>query len=384
MKPAMLVKLGIFVILALVAGLLEFNTLTGPHVGTTHTYHAIFGGTDGVSGLREGDSVRVAGVVVGKVTDETLVDAEHVRVGFTANENQTLTTHTWAVVRYANLLGQRYLALTESDGVGAPLAYGDTIPQARTAPALSLTALFNGFRPLFSGLSPNQVNELSRDIIGVLQGQGGRIEDLVVRTADLTRNLAQRSETFTEVIDGLTRLLGTVAAHDDQLASVLTSLRSLTAALHADGPGILDSLDAVGGLTGSVAGLLGKLEDHNLPGDITDLNAITGVLAKNSGSVQQLVSGFVTAFGDFARITQNGNWVNIYFCSLSIRSYGQAQVTGADVVDSLTAELGPALGGLLDRLGFGTQSLAALALPIPITLPDGRVGSSGAQTGVCR
>ena len=384
MTRGVLVRLGLFVVAALAAGVLEFNTLTGPHVGTTHEYSALFGGTDGVSGLRTGDDVRVAGVVVGDVTAETLVDAEHVRVSFTANEQQTLTTHTWAVVRYANLLGQRYLALTQSQGPGTPLHYGDTIPQQRTAPALSLTALFNGFRPLFSGLSPAQVNELSGDIVGVLQGQSGRVDDLIAKTADLTRNLAQRSETFSQVIDGLTTLLGTVAAHDDELAGMLTSLRSLTAALHADGPGILDSLDSLDALTGSVGGLLGKLEDHNLPGDLADLNAVTGVVAKNSAALDRLLSGAVTAFGNFARITQTGNWADIYLCSMSIESYGQSSVTGKDFVADLRDLLGPGLGGLLDKLGIGTSTLAALAVPLPINVPTGRVGTSGAQTGACR
>jgi phospholipid/cholesterol/gamma-HCH transport system substrate-binding protein len=384
MSRGVLVRLGLFVVVALVAGLLELNTLTGPHVGTTHEYHAIFGGSDGVSGLRTGDDVRVAGVVVGEVTDEKLTDAEHVDVTFSANEHQTLTSHTWAVVRYANLLGQRYLALTQSDGPGTPLQHGDTIPQQRTAPALSLTALFNGFRPLFTGLSPQQVNELSGDIVGVLQGQAGRIDDLVSRTADLTGNLAQRSDTFSQVIDSLTTLLSTVAAHDDRLAATLTALQALTAALHKDGPGILDSLDAIDALTGSVGNLLGALENHNLPGDIADLNAITGVVAKNSTALNKLLTGAVRAFGDFARITQSGNWANIYLCSMSIQSYGQATVTGADIVHNLEDVLGPQLGALLGRLGLGTATLAKLALPLPVTIPNGRVGSSTAQTDACR
>jgi phospholipid/cholesterol/gamma-HCH transport system substrate-binding protein len=369
MTRGVLVRLALFVVVALAAGVLEFNTLTGPHVGATHEYAAVFGGTDGVSGLRTGDDVRVAGVVVGEVTGETLVDAEHVRVAFTANEHQALTSHTWAVVRYANLLGQRYLALTQSHGPGTPLHYGDTIPQDRTAPALSLTALFNGFRPLFSGLSPNQVNELSGDIVAVLQGQSGRIDDLITKTADLTRNLARRSDTFSQVIDGLTTLLSTVAAHDDELAGVLTSLRSLTAALHADGPGILDSLDSLDSLAGSLGGLLGKLEDHNLPADIADLNAVSGVVAKNSAALDRLLSGAVTAFGDFARITQTGNWADIYLCSMSIESYGRATVTGADFVANLRDLLGPGLGNLLAKLGIGTSTLAALAVPLPVDVP---------------
>lgn len=384
MKTSLVLKLGAFVAVALLFGAMEYNTLTGPHVGTTHHYYAIFGGSDGVSGLRTGDSVKVSGVAVGRVSAEDLVDATHVKITFTANENQTLTTKTYASVRYANLLGQRFLALTRSGAGGTRLRYGDTIPQTRTAPALSLTALFNGFRPLFNGLSPQQVNELSNEIIGVLQGQGDGIEQLITQTADLTSNLAQRDDTFDTVIDSLSSLLTTVAKHDDQLAATVTTLHALTEQLHADGPGILDSLGSVDALTGSVAGLLAQLEDHDLPGDIADLNSVAGVLARNTGALDQLIAGFVSAFSDFSRVTQNGNWVNVYPCVVAAQTFGTAQVTGADGIKALTDYLGPQLGGLLDSLGLGTASLAALAVPVPIKVPVGRVGRSTEQTKVCR
>ena len=125
---------------------------------------------------------------------------------------------------------------------------------------------------------------------------------------------------------------------------MLTSLHSLTAALHEDGPGILDSLDSLDALTGSVGGLLGKLEDHNLPGDIADLNAVTGVVAKNTAALDRLLAGAVTAFGDFARITQTGNWADIYLCSMSIESYGQTAVTGSDFVSDLRRPARPGVG----------------------------------------
>lgn len=384
MKRSLVVKLAVFVAVAVALGVMELNTLTGPHVGTAHRYHAIFGGTDGVSGLQVGDSVRAAGVPVGKVTGEKLTDATHVDVTFTANENQQLTSSTWAVVRYANLLGQRFLALTQSQAGGTALARGATIPQARTQPAVSLTALFNGFRPLFNGLSPQQVNELSNEIIGVLQGQGAGIEDLIRQTADLTTNLAQRDDTFDRIVGSLSSLLDTVAQHDDALAATVTSLHRLTGVLHSDGPGILDSLGSVDSLIGSVAGLFGKLDNHNLPGDIADLNAYTGTLAGNTDALNRLINGFVTAFGDFSRITQDGNWVNIYPCQVYAQTYGTVSISLADGVAALTDFLGPTLGGLLNALGLGTSSLAALALPLPVKFPTGRDGSSTQQTAVCR
>ena len=37
--------------------------------------------------------------------------------------------------------------------------------------------LFNGFQPLFQALDPKQVNELSMNLVQVLQGEGGTVQD---------------------------------------------------------------------------------------------------------------------------------------------------------------------------------------------------------------
>jgi len=384
MRWRTLVKLGVFIAVASLLAAMEIGTLTGPHVGSTNTYHAVFATPDGVSGLRGGNPVRVSGVAVGKVSGVKLLDATHAQVTFTANHNQQLTSNTWAVVRYANLLGQRYLALTQSGpSPGAPLKAGATIPAQHTAPALSLTGLFNGFRPLFAALSPKQVNDLSEEIIGVLQGQTARIENLVATTADLTANLADRDQTFNQVIDSVSKLLTTVAAHDNQLATTVTTLHGLTQQLHAEGPGIVDSLNSVDHLIGSVQGLLGQANASSLPADVTDLESITGVLAGNTGTVDKLINGFVQAFGDFDRVSQNGNWVNAYPCVVNIATYGQAQVTSAEAVSALQHLIGGPLGDLIGSLGQSVASLLALAIPLPLKLPTGQVGTGNRHTKVC-
>jgi phospholipid/cholesterol/gamma-HCH transport system substrate-binding protein len=382
-----------------VAGLfavMELTTLTGPHTGTNDTYHAIFATPDGVSGLRAGNPVRVSGVAVGKVSDLSLVDAQHAKVTFTANRNQKITSHTWAVVRYANLLGQRYLALTQSSPGGTALAAGATIPQQRTAPALSLTDLFNGFRPLFTGLSPQEVNDLSQDIIAVLQGQSDRIDDLIARTADLTGNLADRDKTFTTVVDSLSKFLGVVAKHDDQLAQVVTTLHALTSELHTEGPAIMDSLGGVDRLVGSVGGLFEKLEDHSLPADVRDAASLAKLLAGNTGTVESLVAGFAAAFQTFSRISQNGNWINIYACNVFVKTYGTVQVSVQQIVGSFddfisqVPGLGTVVDGVLSGLGLpllGPSGLAGvlggLKLDVPLKLPNGQVGGSNSHTAVC-
>ena len=370
MNVRALVRLCVFLVIAGVFAVMELNTLTGPHTGTTDDYSAVFASDDGVSGLRAGNSVKVAGVAVGKVTSVDLVDAEHAKVTFTANRNQKITTHTWAVVRYANLLGQRYLALTQSSPGGRALPAGTTIPQQRTAPALSLTDLFNGFRPLFSALTPQQVNELSQDIIDVLQGQTARIEDLITRTADLTGNLAGRDATFRTVVDSLDKLLGTVAKHDDQLANVVTSLHALTTELHQEGSAILGSLGGVDRLIGSVGRLFQDLDAHSLPRDISDAASITRLLAHNTDTVAGLISGFASAFQTFSRISQNGNWINVYACNVFVKTYGTVNITLNQLVGSL---------GLLGQIPI----LGGKQLNVPLKLPNGQVGGAQNHTGVC-
>ena len=82
-----------------------------------------------------------------------------------------------AKIRYRNLVGQRYVALTE--GAGEPrrrCAADGLIPLTQTTPALDLTVLFNGFRPLFTALTPQDVNQLVvRDHPGAAgRGRHGR------------------------------------------------------------------------------------------------------------------------------------------------------------------------------------------------------------------
>jgi phospholipid/cholesterol/gamma-HCH transport system substrate-binding protein len=377
MNVKALVRLCVFMAVAGLFAVMELTTLTGPHTGTTDGYAAMFGGPDGVSGLRIGNPVKVAGVAVGKVTGIDLVDAEHAKVSFTANRNQKVTTHTWAVVRYANLLGQRYLALTQSTPGGAAQPPGSVIPQRRTAPALSLTDLFNGFRPLFSALTPQQVNELSQDIIDVLQGQTSRIEDLIARTADLTGNLAHRDQTFATVVDSLDKLLTTVSQHDRQLAGVVTSLHALTTELHDEGSAVVGSLGGVDRLIGSVGRLFQNLDDHSLPADIADAASLTKLLAANTDTVAGLVSGFASAFQTFARISQNGNWINVYACNVFVKTYGSVNITLNQVIGSLGDALGlPSLPGI--------PLLGDKQLDVPLKLPNGRVGGSPQHTAVCR
>ncbi len=147
----LLKSLAFVVVTALATTLLGLGVAGSGAGGGGRTYKALF--TD-VTGLRDGDSVRVSGVTVGEVTDVRVVQQRLAQVTFTVREDRRLPRSTTAAVKYLNMVGQRYVSLGRGSGdLGGTLEEGATVPLDRTTPALDLTLLFNGFKPLFEGLS---------------------------------------------------------------------------------------------------------------------------------------------------------------------------------------------------------------------------------------
>ncbi|HVV22453.1 MAG TPA: MCE family protein, partial [Pseudonocardiaceae bacterium] len=182
-----LTKLIIFVVITVAATAVLGLTIANVNFGGSDTYNARF--TD-VTSLNVGDDVRIAGVKVGEVTSINVVDRRQADVGFQVESDVTLPASVTATIKYRNLVGQRYIALSQGTGsMAGVFRPGSTIPLARTQPALDLTELFNGFKPLFQALSPDDVNQLSYEIIQVFQGEGGTIDSLLANTASLTSTI---------------------------------------------------------------------------------------------------------------------------------------------------------------------------------------------------
>ena len=107
------------------------------------------------------------------------------------------------------------------------------------------------------------------------------------------------------------------------------------------------------------------------------------MLAKNTKTLVPLASGFAQAFGDFARITQNGNWVNGYICRLSAQIYGAPNVSGSDAVTAIEKLLAGGLPASVTKLLNGLP-LSTLNTNVPLKLPGGPVGNFAQHTKVCQ
>ncbi|HEV7171250.1 MlaD family protein [Pedococcus sp.] len=313
---ASLVKFLVFVAVTLLATGTLAATIANVQFGDKAHYQAIF--TD-VTGLAPGQEVRIAGVRVGEVTSiQVAPDRIHAKVGMDVLKTSVLTQGTKATIKYRNLVGERYIALTQDVGGATPLRDGATIGLDHTQSALDLTVLFNGFKPLFAALSPKDVNELSGEIISVLQGEGGNVNSLLATTASLTSTLADRDAVIGRTITNLNTVLGTVDAHDSALKQLIDQLQRFVSGLAADRQTIGASLTNINSLTAQTADLL-QLTRPSIKSDIENLRALTTNLNKpsNTAIFEKFLATSPAKIDQITKTGSYGSWFNFYMCDFS-------------------------------------------------------------------
>jgi phospholipid/cholesterol/gamma-HCH transport system substrate-binding protein len=317
------VKLLIFIVVTTVATSLLVITIGNVSFSDSKEYKAVFSDATGVV---KGDDVRIAGVKVGTVKDIEIHDANKALVTFSVESDSQVTAATNAAIRYRNLVGQRYVALTQ--GVGSPsiLRDGSTIPLARTKAALDLTVLFNGFKPLFEALSPEDINKLSYEIITVFQGEGGTLESLLSHTASVTSTLADRDEVISALVDNLSEVLDHVADRDQQLNELITTFRTFVSGLSSDREAILGSLDQISELSVQTASLVKGIRSP-LVDDIANLRKLTANVQRNRSELDRALQVLPIKLEKVGRTAIYGSWFNFYLCNFNGRVKLPAGVT---------------------------------------------------------
>ena len=304
------VKLGIFIVVTTLATALLAITIGNITFGSKTSYKAVFSDATGVV---KGDDIRVAGVKVGSVQNVEIVDRDKALVSFQVEDQTPVTQSTYATIRYRNLVGQRYIALTQGEGSSGVLREGDTIPETRTQPALDLTVLFNGFKPLFAAMTASDVNKLSYELIRVFQGEGGTLESLLSTTASVTNTLASRDQLIGDLISNLNKTLKTVGDRDTQLSSLITQMRQFIGGLADDRQAILGSLNSISDLSVQTANLVTGIRP-GLTKDIGQLRVLAGNINANRGELDRALGVLPIKLTKVGRTAIYGSWFNFYLC----------------------------------------------------------------------
>jgi phospholipid/cholesterol/gamma-HCH transport system substrate-binding protein len=290
-----------------------------PRFQAENVYTAEF---SNVSGLEEGQFVRIAGVEIGKVKHIALQRDTTVDVQFSADDSVVLTKGTRAVIRYADLIGGRYLALEDGAGPSALLKPGAKIPPPNTSPALDLDALIGGFRPLFRALDPDQVNALSSQLIAAFEGQGDTIGSFFEQTAALTNMLADRDQLIGQVIVNLNTVLGSLGDQNTQFAKAVDTLAQLVSTLADRKQDLSNSVAYANAAAGSIADLLSQARPP-IQKVIHETDRSAGIVVADHDYVDNLLATLPDAYQALGRQALYGDFFGFYLCDILFKVNGK-------------------------------------------------------------
>ncbi len=310
-----LVKLGFFFAFTGISTLILALTLSNGSFGDRKEYKAVF---SDVTGMAKGDDVRIAGVAVGSVKKVEIFKRDKAIVTFGVDSDVPLTDNTNATIKFRNLVGQRYIALTQgADGAKTTLKGGSTIPESRTQEALDLNVLLNGFKPVFQALSPSDTNKFAYEIVQTLQGESGNVENLLARTSSLTNTLAGRDQLIGDVITNLSEVLDTVGSRDKELTDTIDTLQQFVTGLKDDRDAILNSVDSISDLTDETSDLLVQGRPALIE-DIKQLNSLTKNLSskKNLSTLENSIKILPIKLQKIGNAASIGGEFNFYLCDV--------------------------------------------------------------------
>ncbi|MBS9534464.1 MCE family protein [Mycobacterium sp. M1] len=320
-----LIKVSIFTVAMLLvsAGLVvifgEFR------FAANNTYHAKF---TNASRLKGGEDVRISGIPVGTVKSVELAPDNTVDVTFDVNKRYQLYTSTRALIRYENLVGDRYLEVASGPGDLVKLPPGGHISDKHTEPALDLDALLGGMRPVLKGLDGTKVNQISGAIIEMLQGQGGALSQMLASTDSFTHTLASHDQLIGDVVNNLNTVLATVDDKSAQFDATVDKLQQLIS-------GLAEGRDAIAGAIGPLGSVETDLTDtlkktrRPLQGVIENARPLATVLNKRQDELNAVIDPLEENYLRLNALGAYGSFFNIFFCTVSLKFNGPA---GSDLI----------------------------------------------------
>ncbi|BBY75249.1 mammalian cell entry protein [Mycolicibacterium parafortuitum] len=318
-----LISVSVFTVVMLVVAAALIVVFGEFRFASEDKYHAKF---ENASRLKAGQDVRIAGVPVGTVEGLKLNPDNSVDVEFTVNDRYQLYTSTRAVVRYENLVGDRYLEITSGPGDLVKLPSGGTI--TNTQPALDLDALLGGLKPVLKGLDGGKVNEISNAVIELLQGEGGALSAMLANTSAFTQNLAARDQLIGDVITNLNTVLSTVDEKGAQFNASVDQLQKLIT-------GLAEGRDPIAGAIGPLASaendLTEMLETSRRPvqGVIENVRPFAQRMDERKADVNKVIEPLAENYLRLNALGAYGSFFNIFYCSTRLKINGPA---GSDIL----------------------------------------------------
>jgi phospholipid/cholesterol/gamma-HCH transport system substrate-binding protein len=293
--------------LAVIIGLtlVALNSGTVIRDFTTTTYRADF--TE-AGGLTTGNTVRVAGLVMGTVQDVAL-QGGHVEVTFSVRHGGHLGTGTGAAIRTATVLGTKYLALLPS-GPGT-LPAGATIPLARTQSPYNLTEILSTLTNKVGAINTGQLAQSFDTISAALRNAPPGLRSTLTGVRALSETIASRDAALSQLLSHAGAVTGVLAQRSHQIGTLITDGNELLNTLFQRRAEIRLLLVNVTTVIDQLKGL--SIDNQRQLGPaLAQLQGVLAVLNKNASNITASIAGLQRYAGSLGEVVGGGPWFYAY------------------------------------------------------------------------
>ena len=310
----------------------------------TYTLAATF---DDVTGLLPNDNVKVAGVVVGKVSGIDVEDGK-ARVRFSVDDGVDIPKDSEAAIRWRNLLGQRYLYLYPGES-GDLMEDGDVISETRSV--VDLGELFNRLGPVVAAIDPKQVNTFLEEFTGALDGNEQRLGQVIDDLGTLAAGLGSRDEQIGSLIEDLDVVAGTINERDRQIRQVLDDLVLLSTTFSANADVVDSAITDLGRFSGSLGELLANNRSQ-IDGTLASLASILDTVESKLGTLDGALANLDDSVTAIYRSGSYGEWLNQTILCAGNGPPPPGQACATPITKGTTSADGVrAIAGIFGRLG---------------------------------
>jgi phospholipid/cholesterol/gamma-HCH transport system substrate-binding protein len=284
MKNSLETRLGIFVILAVLAAWAIMETLGGMemlHGG--YRVNALFATAQE---LKVGDNVKMAGVEIGRVEKIALTN-QSVNVIMKVHPDVIVKTDSKASVRFTGLMGQNFVSLSFGTPEAPKVVDGATL-QTEEQPDLNavmakLNDAADGIKRFGDAFSGDKISNLIGPLVDFVKQNSGNISSAISNIDNITGQIASGQGT-------VGRMIYTNELYDSALGTVTNLQDAVTQVRSA----ITDVHSIVTGITNG-QGTIGKLvTDDTLfyatTAAMTNFNQILLKINQGQGSIGKLVN----------------------------------------------------------------------------------------------
>lgn len=295
-NPVVVALVAVVVIVAVTFAALNLNRL--PIFNHTNTYHADF---PNAAGLVASDIVTVDGVRVGSVIRLEL-RGDHVDVTFTADSNIRLGAATTAAAKVQTPLGTEFLELSPA----GPGRLTHAIPQSQVSVPFTLVGDLNQLAIQVEQYNIPQLEQALETSAATLNGTpSSLIAQSLSGLARFSTILANDKDQLSTIVSQGSQLSQVLNQRSAQLVDLVGQGNLVLQVLQQRETAIKQLLDGTAELSAEITSLLGT-KNTELNTLLVNLNSVSGVLAKDSSSIQSALP-LLAAFSRYAaNITGSG------------------------------------------------------------------------------